>query len=43
MSNFVIAIFSIMYALVCLAEEPDQEKCSTSYSAEVNLKKKAKG
>jgi hypothetical protein len=34
MSDFILAMVSIMYVIVCLTNEVDQGKCSTSYSAE---------
>jgi hypothetical protein len=43
MSNFIIAIVTIVYALVCLPKEADQEKCSTSKSAEDCYKEGAEG
>ena len=43
MSNFVLALVSIMYALVCLTKEADQGKCSTSNSAGDYSKKEAEG
>jgi len=39
MSDFILAIVTIIYALVCLTKDSDQGKCSTSKSAEDNLKK----
>ena len=29
MSDFVLAMVSIVYALVCLTKDSDQQKCST--------------
>jgi len=43
MSDFVFAIVTIVYALVCLPKEAEQEKCSTSKSAEECFKKGAEG
>jgi hypothetical protein len=43
MSDFILAMVSIVYVLVCLTNEDDQEKCSTSFSAKNNMKMKAKG
>ncbi len=43
MSDFVFAIVTIVYALVCLPKEADQGKCSTSKSAENCYKKGAEG
>jgi hypothetical protein len=43
MSNFILAIVSIVYAIVCLPKEPDQEKYSTSKSAEDASEKGAEG
>ena len=43
MSNYILAMVSIMYALVCLTKEADQGKCSTSKSAEDCYKKGAEG
>jgi hypothetical protein len=39
MSDFISAIVSILYAVVCLANEVDQGKCSTLYPAEDDKKK----
>ena len=41
MSNFIFAIVTIVYALVCLPKEADQGKCSTPKSTEDSLKKGA--
>jgi hypothetical protein len=41
MSNFIFAIVTIVYALVCLPKETDQGKCATSKSAEDSFKKRA--
>jgi hypothetical protein len=43
MSNFILAIVTIVYALVCLLKESDQGKRSTSKSAEDAFKKGAEG
>jgi len=43
MSDFILAMVSIVYALVCLTKESDQAKGPPSKSAEDNLKKKAEG
>jgi hypothetical protein len=43
MSNFILAMVSIMYVLVCLPKEADQGKCSTSKSAEDSFKKRTEG
>ena len=43
MSNFILAIVSIVYGLVCLTQGADQGKCSTSKSAEDCFKKGAEG
>jgi hypothetical protein len=43
MSDFVFAMVSIVYALVCLTKESDQGKCSTSDSVEDSSKKGAEG
>jgi hypothetical protein len=43
MSDFVFAIVTIVYALVCLTKEADQRKCSTSKSAEDSFKKRTEG
>jgi hypothetical protein len=43
MSDFVFATISIVYALVCLTEESDPEKCAMSKPAEDILKKGAEG
>ena len=43
MTNFIFAIVTIVYALVCLTKEADQGKCSTSKSAEDSLKKRTEG
>ncbi|MBT8366276.1 MAG: hypothetical protein KJP23_16380 [Deltaproteobacteria bacterium] len=44
MPNFIFAIVTIVYALVCLANESDQENCSTLESSGDSFKKKdAKG
>ena len=43
MSNYVLAMVSIMYVLVCLTKEADQGNCSTSRSAEDSFKKKTEG
>jgi hypothetical protein len=39
MSDFVLAIVSMVYALVCLTKEAEQVRCSTSKSAEECLNK----
>jgi hypothetical protein len=41
MSNFIFAIVATVYALACLTKEAEQEKCSTSKSAEECFKKGA--
>jgi hypothetical protein len=43
MTNFIYAIVTIVYALVCLTKEAEQGRCSTSKSAEDSLKKGAEG
>ena len=43
MSNFILALVSIVYGLVCLTQEADQGKCSASKSAEDCFKKGAEG
>ena len=43
MSDFVFAIVTIVYALVCLPKEADQGKCSTSKSTEDCYKEGAEG
>jgi hypothetical protein len=43
MSNFIFAIVTIVYALVCLPKETDQGKCATSKSAEDSFKKRREG
>ncbi len=43
MSNFILATVSIVYGLVCLTQEADQGKLSTSKSAEDCFKKGAEG
>ncbi len=43
MSNFILALVSIVYGLVCLTQEADQGKCSTSKSAEDSSEKGAEG
>ena len=43
MINFIDAIVTIVYALVCLTKEAEQGRCSTSKSAEDSLKKRADG
>ena len=37
MTNFIYAIVTIVYALVCLTKEAEQGRCSTSKSAEENF------
>jgi hypothetical protein len=41
MSNFILAIVTIVYGLVCLTQEAGQGKCSTSKSAEDSSEKGA--
>jgi hypothetical protein len=43
MSNFILAIVTIVYGLVCLTQEAGQGKCSTSKSAEDSSEKGAEG
>jgi hypothetical protein len=43
MSNFVIAMVSIVYVLICLTKETGQGMCSMSNAVEDNLKKEAEG
>ena len=43
MSDFVFAIVTIVYALVCLPKEADQGKCATSKSAEDGSERGAEG
>ena len=43
MTNFIYAMVTIVYALVCLTKEAEQGKCATSKSAEDSLKKGAEG
>ncbi len=43
MSNFILAMVSIVYAIVCLTKESDQGMFSMSKSAEDTLKKGAEG
>jgi hypothetical protein len=43
MTNFIYAMVTIVYALVCLTKEADQGKCSTSKSAEDSFKKRTEG
>ena len=43
MTNFIYAMVTIVYALVCLPKEADQGKCSTSKSAEDSFKKRTEG
>ena len=42
-SNFILAIVTIVYAAGCLTKEADQGNCSTSKSAEDVFKKAAEG
>jgi hypothetical protein len=43
MTDFIVAIVSILYAAVCLVNEADQDKCSTSSSAQDHMNREAKG
>ena len=43
MSNFILAMVSIVYAIVCLTKEADQGICSISKPAENKFEKGAEG
>jgi hypothetical protein len=43
MSDFVTAMVSIVYVLICLTKETDKGMCSMSNVVEDNLKKEAEG
>ena len=43
MSNFILAMVSIVYALICLTKEADQGICSISKPAENKFEKGAEG